>query len=406
MIFGSLCNLIELPCLDVFQKSKIVCYTYGMILAHISDLHLGKSLHNFSLIEDQDYILEQIAGILLEKKVDVLIIAGDVYDKNVAPEAGIRVLRKFLGRLVEAKIKVMIISGNHDSAERLTFGGEFMTDKGIYFSKPYDGKIEPVVVTDEYGPVNFYLLPFVKPLIVQHYFEDEEINSWDAAVRCAVEHMNINTSERNIIIAHQNIMSAERCESEEVYIGGQDAVSDEIFKNFDYTALGHIHRQQKIGKHNVMFSGTPLKYSTSEFDQEKVMPLITLKEKGKIEIDLITLKPKRDLRKITGTLDEIMRMSEKDTNNHEDFIDIILTDENEVMDALTTLRSVYPNVIKITYDNKASRAAEETEQLGAMNAQNPMEIFEAFYTSRRGADMDDEQKDYVNSLIEKIWGEN
>ena len=377
-----------------------------MILAHISDLHLGKSLHNFSLIEDQDYILDQIAGILVEKKVDVLIIAGDVYDKNVAPEAGIRVLRKFLGRLVEAKIKVMIISGNHDSAERLTFGGEFMTEKGIYFSKVYDGMIEPIIFTDSFGPVNFYLLPFIKPSTVQHYFEDEEIDSWDAAVRCAVEHMNINTSERNIIVAHQNIMGAERCESEEIYIGGQDAVSDEIFKDFDYTALGHIHRQQKIGKYNVMFSGTPLKYSTSEFDHKKVMPLISLGEKGRVDIDLIDLLPKRDLRKITGRLDDIMSMAAKDPNNHEDFIDITLTDENEVMDAISTLRSVYPNVLKISYENMATRAAEEIEKLGKLDKQNPQEIFEKFFNSRRGREMTAEEKEYMNSLIEKIWGED
>ena len=377
-----------------------------MILAHISDLHLGKTLHNFSLIEDQDYILEQIAGILVEKKVDVLIIAGDIYDKNVAPEAGIRVLRKFLGRLVEARIKVLIISGNHDSAERLTFGGEFMTDKGIYFSKIYDGKIEPITFEDDFGPVNFYLLPFIKPSTVQHYFEDENIDSWDAAVRCAVKGLKINSSERNVIVAHQNIMSAERCESEETYIGGQDAVSDEIFKDFDYTALGHIHRQQKIGKYNVMFSGTPLKYSTSEFDHKKVMPLISLGEKGKVDIELLDLLPKRDLRKISGTLDEIMTMAAKDPNNHEDFIDITLTDENEVMDAISTLRSVYPNVLKISYENMATRAADEIEKLGKLDKGNPGEIFEAFFNSRRGREMTEEEKEYINSLIEKIWGEN
>ncbi len=377
-----------------------------MILAHISDLHLGKSLYNYSLIEDQDYILEEIAGIIIEKKVDVLIIAGDVYDKNVAPEAGLKVLRKFLNRLVEAKIKVVIISGNHDSAERLTFGAEFMTEKGIYFSKVYDGVIEPVVFDDEYGPVNFYLLPFVKPSVVQHYFEEEKIESWNDAISAAVEHLNVNYNERNVIVAHQNIMNAKRCESEEIVIGLQDAVSDEIFKDFDYTALGHIHRQQKIGKYNVMFSGTPLKYSTSEFEHKKVMPLITLGEKGKVDIELIPLVPKRDLRKITGTLDEIMTSSKTDPYNHEDFIDIVLTDENEVMDAISTLRTVYPNVLKITYDNMASRAAEKIENFNAVDKKNPFEIFETFFNSRRGRDMDEDEKEYLHALIEKIWGEN
>lgn len=377
-----------------------------MKLAHISDLHLGKTLYNYSLIEDQEYILEQIVGILVEKKVEVLMIAGDVFDKNVAPEAGLKVFRKFLNRLVESKIKVLIISGNHDSAERLTFGGEFMTEKGIFFSKVYDGKIEPVSFEDEYGPVNFYLLPFIKPQIVNHYIEGNEIDTYEEAVQFAVKNMNINTSERNVILAHQNILSAKRCESEENIIGGLDAVSDAVFKDFDYTALGHIHSQQKIGKNNVFFCGTPLKYSVSEFDQEKKMPIISLAEKGKLDIEMIPLIPKRDLRKITGTLDEILTSAKNDPNNHEDFIDITLTNEDEVMDAMASLRTVYPNVLKLSYDNKASRAAENVEKFSGVNEKKPLEIFEAFYQSRRGTEMNDEQKNYIQALIEKIWEEN
>lgn len=377
-----------------------------MKLAHISDLHLGKTLYNYSLIEDQEYILEQIVGILVEKKVDVLMIAGDVFDKNVAPEAGLKVFRKFLNRLVESKIKVLIISGNHDSAERLTFGGEFMTEKGIFFSKVYDGQIDPVSFEDEYGPVNFYLLPFIKPQIVNHYIEGNEIDTYEEAVQFAVKNMNINTSERNVILAHQNILSAKRCESEENIIGGLDAVSDAVFKDFDYTALGHIHSQQKIGKNNVFFCGTPLKYSVSEFDQEKKMPIISLAEKGKLDIEMIPLIPKRDLRKITGTLDEILSNAKKDPNNHEDFIDITLTNEDEVMDAMASLRTVYPNVLKLSYDNKASRAAENIENFSGVNEKKPLEIFETFYQSRRGTEMSEEQRTYIQSLIEKIWGEN
>lgn len=377
-----------------------------MKLAHISDLHLGKTLYNYSLIEDQEYILEQIVGILVEKKVEVLMIAGDVFDKNVAPEAGLKVFRKFLNRLVESKIKVLIISGNHDSAERLTFGGEFMIEKGIFFSKVYDGNIEPVSFEDEYGPVNFYLLPFIKPQIVSHYIEEEKIDTYEEAVQFAVKNMNINTSERNVILAHQNILSAKRCESEENIIGGLDAVSDAVFKDFDYTALGHIHSQQKIGKNNVFFCGTPLKYSVSEFDQEKKMPIISLAEKGKVDIEMIPLIPKRDLRKITGTLDEILSNAKNDPNNHEDFIDITLTNEDEVMDAMASLRTVYPNVLKLSYDNKASRAAENVEKFSGVNEKKPLEIFEAFYQSRRGTEMNDEQKNYIQALIEKIWGEN
>lgn len=376
-----------------------------MLVAHISDLHLGKTLHNFSLIEDQVFILNQIVEICKNKKVDILMVSGDIYDKNVAPEAGIRVLRKFLNDLVAANIKVLLISGNHDSAERLTFGAEFMTEKGIYFSKIYDGNIEPVTFTDDFGPINFYLLPFVKPSTVKYYFQDEEIDSYDDAIKCAIKHMKINPKERNIILTHQNILNAERCESEEAIIGNLDAVNADYFKDFDYTALGHIHKPQKI-KENIYFCGTPLKYSTSELNHQKTMPVINFGEKGKIDMEFVSLNPKRDLRQITGTLDQIMTMSKKDPNNKEDFIDIILTNENEVLDAITTLRTVYPNILKITYDNKASKVAENVEHLEGVNESNPLETFQTFYKSRRDAEMSAEQIDYVQSLIEKIWGEN
>lgn len=380
-----------------------------MKIAHISDLHLGKTLHNFSLIDDQIYILNQIVTDLIEKKVEVLLVAGDIYDKNVASESGIKVLRQFLNQLVDAKIKVLLISGNHDSAERLTFGGEFMSEKGIYFSKVYDGIIEPVTFFDEFGPLHFYLLPFIKPSTVQHFFKDEKdakIETYEDAVRFSIKNMKINTAERNIIVAHQNILSAERCESEEIPIGGVDSVSDEVFKDFDYTALGHIHKMQKIGKGNVYFSGTPLKYSISELNHEKSMPIITLGKKGNLDLEFVPLKPKRDIRQITGTFDEIMRMAKNDPNNKNDFIDIILNDENEVLDAISTLRTVYPNIIKLSYDNKATRAAENVEKFEGIDNQSPLEIFETFYNSRRGTQMDVEQKNYIKSLIEKIWEKN
>lgn len=375
-----------------------------MLVAHISDLHLGKTLYNFPLLEDQIYILNQIVEICITKKVEVLLVSGDVYDKTVAPEAGIKILRKFLKDLVQAKIKVLIISGNHDSAERLTFGAEFMTDKGIYFSKIYDGNIEPVIFNDENGPVNFYLLPYIKPSIVKYYFEDETINNYDDAVKCAINHLNINKKERNIILTHQNILNAERCESEEI-IGNLDAVNADYFKDFDYTALGHIHKPQKI-KENVYFCGTPLKYSISELNHKKTMPIINFGKKGEINMEFVPLVPKRDLRQITGTLDQIMTMSKNDPNNKEDYIDIILTNENEVLDAFSTLRTVYPNVLKLSYDNKASKKDEQVEKIEGVNERDPLATFKTFYESRRDAEMSLEQVDYIQDLIQKIWGEN
>lgn len=373
-----------------------------MRIAHISDLHLGKTLHGFSLLDDQDFILKQIVQILKEKEVQVLLICGDVFDKNIAPEAGIKIFRNFLNALVCENIKVLIISGNHDSAERLTFGAEFMTEKGIYFSKVYDGDIQKVTLPDHYGPVNFYLLPFIKPSTVKHFYENEEIESYEDALSFIIKKLNVNTKERNILLAHQNILNAEHCDSEEVVIGGLDAIGTEVFKDFDYTALGHIHKPQII-KDNIIFCGTPLKYSSSELNHIKSMPVIDLQEKGSLKLDFIPLKPMRDLRQITGTFDQIMKMAKKDPNNKEDFIDIILTDENEVLDAITSLRTEYPNIIKITYDNKASKASEENLVFENINQTNPLNTFEDFFEGRRGVKMTDEQRKIIKDLIEEIW---
>lgn len=374
-----------------------------MKIAHISDLHLGKNLHSFSLIDDQEYILLEIIKILREKKVDAILIAGDIYDKILPSVEAIRLLRKFINELVQAKIKIFIISGNHDSAERLTFGAEFMTNNDIYFSKIFDGKIEPVVINDDYGKINFYLIPFLKPVIVKQFYENEDIDSYEKAFSLVVEDLKINSKERNIVVAHQNIMNSVHCESEETIIGGLDAISAKVFSNFDYAALGHIHRPQKIEK-NVYFSGTPLKYSISEIDHEKTLPIIDFKEKGNLQIEYIPLIPKRDIRQIRGTFEEILKMSEKDQNSREDYIDIILTDEQEILDAIYTLRSVYPNILQLTYDNSVTRNELTIGEMEKISISNPMQMFEEFYLNRSGSELKAEQKKYVNELIDSIWG--
>ncbi|MGN0740529.1 MAG: exonuclease SbcCD subunit D [Treponema sp.] len=373
-----------------------------MRIAHISDLHLGKTLHGFSLTDDQSFILQQIVKILIENKIEVLLVAGDVFDKNVASIEALRLMRKFLNELVSAKIKVLVISGNHDSPERLTFGAEFMSDKGLYFSKDYDGKIEPLVFTDEFGPVNFYLLPFIKPSSVKQFFPEEQIENFDDALKVAVSNLKINSSERNIIVAHQNIMNAEHCDSEESIIGGLDAVSADVFCEFDYAALGHIHKMQKV-KANVVYSGTPLKYSVSELTQDKVVPIIELNAKGKTVIDFVQLKPKRDIRQIRGTFDQIVKMSGGDTNNSEDFIDIILTDKNEVIDALYNLRSIYPNILQINYDNSFTNNDSKIDDIKETKIDRPLEMFEEFYKTRSGSELDDAQKEYMSALVNSIW---
>ncbi len=391
---------------------KKVTVEKKMKIAHISDLHLGKTLHGFSLIEDQKFILDEIVKILAEKKVDVLLICGDIYDKNIASVEGIMLLRKFLNSLVEKKIKVLLISGNHDSAERLTFGAEFMSEKGIYFSRIYDGTVEKITLSDEFGNVNFYLLPFIKPQIVRHCFPEENIESYDDAVRCAVEHCkkdnNFNKNERNVILAHQNIMSAKRCESEEISIGGQDSVNVDIFKDFDYVALGHIHRPQKIA--NAVYCGTPLKYSVSELNDEKNLPILDFgkktEEKFLFSTEKPALKPLREIRQIRGNLNEILFRAKDDPYNPEDFIDVILTDENECLDAMAQLKKAYKNTLRISFDNLNTQNLLKAEKFERLNLNNPLEIFEKFYESRRNAKMDSEQKKYIQNLVDEIWGEN
>ena len=379
-----------------------------MKIAHISDLHLGKQLHGFSLIEDQEFILNKILSLCIEHKVEVLLVAGDIFDKNVASIDALKIFRKFLNDLVQNGIKIMIISGNHDSAERLTFGSEFMEEKGIYFSKIFDGTVEAIKMQDEFGPINFYLMPFIKPGEVKHFFPDEEIKSYDDAVRVTVKNIQPNTNERNIIIAHQAVLGSEKCDSEEGIIGGLDIISSDIFADFDYVALGHIHTPQKIGK-NIVYCGSPLKYSISEMQKDKHLPIINICEKEKFslkDVQYESLIPLRDIREIKSNFYEIIEMSKKDPHNKEDFINIILTDEDEVLDALSTLRQIYPNIIQLSYENSETQNTATLDEIISEKQKSPLEIFEDFFENRSGRSLSFEQKDYMKELIEKIWGED
>ncbi len=375
-----------------------------MKLAHISDLHLGKTLNEFSLIEDQKYILNQIIEICKKQKIDILLIAGDVYDKSVASIEGIKLFETFLKNLVDSKIKVCVISGNHDSSERLTFGADFMTSSGIFFSRPYTGKVESLTFSDAFGELNIYLLPFIRLYEVKHFHPDENINSYDDAVSCAIKNMNVDFSKRNIIMCHQNILNAEHCESEEAVIGGLDAISANVFDGFDYVALGHIHKQQKI-KDNIYYCGTPLKYSVSERNDDKSILIIELNEKQNINITSEKLTPLKDVREISGKFEEIIENSKNDPYNKNDYISIVLNDENEVLDVLSVLRRVYPNVLSMKYQKETLHSQTLAEETVVENLNKPLDLFEEFYKQRVGNPLTDEQKKIMSALIEKTWRE-
>lgn len=376
-----------------------------MKLFHLSDLHLGKRLNEYSLLEDQRYILmNECLRLIDEKKPEIIILAGDIFDKSIASVEAIELLEEFLERLVERKKKIIIIPGNHDSAQRLSFCSAFMKKDGIYNARPYEGKIEKISFEDEYGEVNFYLLPFVKPANVRAYFEDESIDSYNEAIRLIIEKEDIDTEKRNVLVTHQFITGSIRTMSEEISVGGTDNIDAANFKDFDYVALGHIHKAQNISNEAegiIRYCGTLLKYSFSEADDCKTLSLVNLGKKGEISIEELPIKPLRDLRIIKAQFEDILKA---EVYNEDDYVEIILTDELEVPKALPILRKIYPNIMKISYDNTRTRNALAEE--GIKNTENlsPSEIFKKFYKEQNAMDINEEQEKILNEIIEDIWG--
>lgn len=374
-----------------------------MKLIHLSDLHIGKRVNEFSMIEDQKYILKVILNIIDDEKPDGVLIAGDVYDKSVPSAEAVQLLDDFLCRLAERKLPTYIISGNHDSAERLSFGGRLMDMSGIHLSPVYNGKVEPFTLTDEYGKVNIYMLPFIKPVNVKRFFPDSEIESYTDAIKIAVDSMNVDEKERNIIVTHQFVTGASRSESEEISVGGSDNVDASVFDAFDYVALGHIHGPQKIGRESVRYCGTPLKYSFSEANHKKSVTVVEMGEKGKIEIRTVPLVPKHDLREIKGKYEEILLKENYEGTNTEDYIHITLTDEEDIADVMNILRIIYPNIMKLDYDNKRTRSNQAVGMAENVEKKSPLELFSEFYYDRNGQTMSEEQTAFMQNLIEEIW---
>ncbi|MGN1138435.1 MAG: exonuclease SbcCD subunit D [Ruminococcus sp.] len=375
-----------------------------MKIMHLSDLHLGKRINEFSMLEDQKYILTKIINIIDEQKPQAVIIAGDVYDKSVPPAEAIELFDDFLVRLSTRNLKVFVISGNHDSAERIAFGGRLMDKSGIYMSPVFNGKVEPITLEDEFGDVNFYMLPFVKPSNVRRFYPDEKIESYTDALRVTIENMNIDTHKRNILITHQFVTGALRTESEEISVGGTDNVDVSVFENFDYVALGHIHRAQKCGSEFIRYSGTPLKYSFSEAKDNKTVTLVDVNAKGDIELSFCPLVPKRDLIEIKGTYNELtLKSFYENTSYTEDYMHITLTDEDDIPDVLTKLRVIYKNIMKLDYDNLRTRHSAEISGASDVNTKTPLEHFGEFYEMQNGQCMNDLQVSFMADIIEEIW---
>lgn len=376
---------------------------------HLADLHLGKRVNGFSMMENQEYILNRILEIMEEEQPDGLLIAGDVYDKTIPPAEAVRRMDDFLTAVAAKHVSVFLISGNHDSAERVAFGHQLMQGSGIWISPVYDGTIRHHTLEDRWGEVNIYLIPFLRPSVVRSFFPDVEIEDYTDALRTIIEDLQVDTSRRNVVLAHQFVTAAgalpETCDSEQLSVGGLDRVDGSVFSPFDYTALGHLHGPQRVGSETIRYAGSPLKYSFSELHQKKSVTVVELRAKGETEIRQIPLQPRREMIELRGTFEEILEEARKKGELQTDYYHMILTDETDVVDALSRLREYYPNIMLLDYDNRRTRSQKEVEQLDRVEERTPGELFDALYEQQNGQEMDSDRKEYLDGLIREIWEE-
>ena len=380
-----------------------------MKFLHISDLHLGKRVNGFSMLEDQKYILNQILLIAEAKRADGVLIAGDIYDRQVPSAEAVQMFDWFLTGLADLGKTVIAVSGNHDSPERIAFGGALMRGRGVYVSPVYRGEALEVELRDEYGDISVHLLPFLKPATLRHALEgrqEEEENrlpeSYQEALEIAVKRMEIDVKKRNILVAHQFVTGAGRCDSEEVSVGGLDNVDASVFDDFDYVALGHIHSPQSVGRETVRYCGTPLKYSFSEAEQEKSVTVLEMGEKGDVVLSTVPLVPLRDMRKIRGSYGEVMSRSFYQDTNTEDYVQITLTDEEDIPDGLQKLRTVYPNLMQVAYDNSRTRQDRTVEAAEQAERKSELELFGEFFELQNNQPMSPEQREYMEKTIEGL----
>jgi len=390
-------------------------------LIHTADLHIGKSVCEHSMLDEQRHILAEILKAVETEKPEALLIAGDVYDKSVPSADAVAVLDDFLVKLSKTGTKVFVLSGNHDSAERLAFGGRLMNDRGVYLSQVYSGSFTPVTLKDDLGEVDVWLLPFVRPATVRACLnsdeERDEVVDYTSAMRMAIAQMNFTPGRRNVLLAHQFVTGAERCDSEE-NVGGLDNVDASVFEGFDYVALGHIHKPQNVAKDSagaarVRYSGTPLKYSLSEKDHKKSLTVIELGVKADAHLSEITVReipltPMHDVREIRGTFAELVspdfqRKQLADGLKLDDYVYVKLTDENDVPDAALKLRGIYPNLMMLDYDNERTRNQKITVGEGKVEQKTPMELFSEFFTDMTKREMNEEECEFVRDIIDGIW---
>jgi len=377
-----------------------------MKIIHTADLHIGKRINEYSMLEEQEFILNQITDIVREENPDAIILAGDIYDKSIPSAEAVTLFDDFLVFLAKLGKSIFIISGNHDSAERLSFASRLMSVSKVYVSPVFNGTITPIILKDGDTEVAFYLLPYIKPSLVQHYAgEDVEIKSYNEAMRYVIENLDIDKSRRNVLVTHQFITDAERTESEDIVIGGLDNIDASVFDSFDYVALGHLHRPQHCGREAVRYSGSPLKYSFSEVNDKKSVTIIEMEGSGSTNISERPLKALHDWHDLKGTYEELTAKDFYDGKGYqEDFVRITLTDEDDIPDGMRKLKTIYHRLMVLQYDNKRTR--DGLTSIGKplnIDKIKPDELFAELFEKQNAQPMTEEQQTYLGSLIDDIF---
>lgn len=380
-----------------------------MKILHTSDLHIGKRANEYALLEEQEFVLKQIIDIAQSEKPDAIILAGDIYDKSIPSAEAVSLFDDFLVNLAKLGKDIFIISGNHDSAERIAFASRIMEASKIHLSPVFNGKIVPIILNDDETELAVYMLPFIKPAIVQHFADEgTEIKTYDEAMRYVISQMGIDKSRRNILVTHQFITNAERTESEDVMVGGLDNIDASAFDSFDYVALGHLHRPQSCGKETIRYSGSPLKYSFSEVNDKKSVTIIEINGE---ETPIITERPLTPLHEwfdLRGSYDELTAKTFYDGKGYQEaFVRITLTDEDDIPDGMRKLKSIYHRLMELRYDNKRTRAGMTS--IGKpmdVEALQPDKLFGDLFEKQNGQALSEEQKRYMNETIETIFNKN
>lgn len=377
-----------------------------MKILHLADLHLGKRVNEMSMIEDQKYILDQIITLIKEESVGIVLLCGDIYDKSIPTIEAIHLLDEFLDQLSKMAIKVLMISGNHDSIDRLSFGKSLFTRSNLYIASQFENEIEKITVKENGITVNFYMLPFVKSAYISHIFQ-LQTDSYEECFRYLIEHTKIDEEETNILLSHQfvtaNKKNPELSDSETSSRGGIDNIDFHIFDPFDYVALGHIHKPQAMGREMVRYAGSILKYSFSEIHMDKKATILTIDAKKEISLSFHPLKPLRDMREIECSLEELLK-KQCEIGKQEDYMHVILTDEEQILDAIGKVRTIYPNVMQISFKNRRHMKQLESAQIkeDQISDQSPAELFEQFYKMQNHIDLDEKRLQLVLSVFEEV----